>query len=172
MEVELVRWPSEQSRRAALASRGVPRLLLVDPEAPAPTCDDPAEDWIRIPAPESDVRARVTSLRLRVDSMGPRTPKVDADGVLRFDGRRVPLPPVEARIAAALAARFGAVVGRDQLVRAGWPERSPRRNALDVHILRLRRRIETVGLRITTVRARGYMLERAPDVALDHPPRS
>lgn len=53
------------------------------------------------------------------------------------------------------------MVGRDALTRAGWPGGTPRRNALDVHVLRLRRRIAPVGLAIRTVRSRGYLLEIA-----------
>jgi DNA-binding response OmpR family regulator len=51
------------------------------------------------------------------------------------------------------------VVRRDLLAQAGWPEGAPGRNALDVHVLRLRRRIAPVGLAIKTVRSRGYLLE-------------
>jgi DNA-binding response OmpR family regulator len=71
----------------------------------------------------------------------------------------VPLPPVEARLTDALLERFGAVVSRESLARAGWPDGAPGRNALDVHVLRLRRRINPLGLAIRTVRARGYLLE-------------
>ena len=55
--------------------------------------------------------------------------------------------------------RYGAVVSRDALARAGWPDGSPGRNALDVHVLRLRRRLAPLGLAIRTVRSRGYLLE-------------
>ena len=44
-------------------------------------------------------------------------------------------------MADSLVQRFGAVVARDALARAGWPGSSPGRNALDVHVLRLRRRL-------------------------------
>ena len=54
-----------------------------------------------------------------------------------------------------------AVVSRDALARAGWPEGAPGRNALDVHVLRLRRRLAPLGLAIRTVRSRGYLLEHA-----------
>jgi DNA-binding winged helix-turn-helix (wHTH) protein len=57
--------------------------------------------------------------------------------------------------------RYGAVVSRDALSRAGWPQGAPGRNALDVHVLRLRRRLAPIGLVIRTVRSRGYLLERA-----------
>jgi DNA-binding response OmpR family regulator len=55
--------------------------------------------------------------------------------------------------------RFAAVVGREALARAGWPSGAPGRNALDVHILRIRRRLAPLGLAIRTVRSRGYLLE-------------
>jgi DNA-binding response OmpR family regulator len=71
----------------------------------------------------------------------------------------VSLPPVEARLTRVLIERLGAVVGRDTLSRAGWPHGSPGRNALDVHVLRLRRRLVPLGLVIRTVRSRGYLLE-------------
>ena len=76
-----------------------------------------------------------------------------------LDGRWVSLPPVEARLMGALLDRFGAVVSREQLAKAGWPRGAPGRNALDVHMLRLRRRISPIGLAIKTVRSRGYLLE-------------
>ncbi len=44
-------------------------------------------------------------------------------------------------------------------MRRAWPGGSPTRNALDVHLLRLRRRISTLGLEVRTVRARGYLLQ-------------
>jgi DNA-binding response OmpR family regulator len=57
---------------------------------------------------------------------------------------------------------MGTVTSRDLLVRAGWPAAPPGRNALDVHVLRLRRRLHPVGLAIRTVRSRGYLMELAP----------
>jgi DNA-binding winged helix-turn-helix (wHTH) protein len=71
----------------------------------------------------------------------------------------VPLAPVEARLVTALLGRYGAVVGRQALTRAGWLGATPSRNALDVKIFRLRRRIAPLNLTIRTVRARGYLLE-------------
>lgn len=154
----LVRWPAEQDRRQELAAAGHPRLLLVEPGAPPPVCADELEDWVRLPAPDTDVRARAEALARRAAARGLRTPVVDADGVLRYRGRSVPLPPVEARLTRALVDRYGAVVSRAQLARAGWPGADPGRNALDVHVMRLRRRLAPVGLVIRTVRGRGYLL--------------
>ncbi len=121
---------------------------------------DELEDWIRVPAGEADLQVRVDGLRHRAERKRRPLPDLDDDGVLRLDGLWVSLPPVEARLTAALVDRFGAVVSRDDLARAGWPDGSPGRNALDVHMLRLRRRLSTVALAIRTVRSRGYLLER------------
>ena len=138
---------------------GQARLLLVEDGQPPPALVDCLEDWIRVPAPEEDVRARVDALAARSQAHEEKLPGIDANGVLRFDGHWVSLPPLEARLTATLLERFGAVVGRETLIRAVWPGQAPGRNALDVHILRLRRRLVPLGLAIRTVRSRGYLLE-------------
>lgn len=156
-----MRWPQERQRRQALEGEGVPRLLLVDAGAAPPICEDVLEDWVRVPADEADVQSRLEGLRRRANRNQDDQPELDPDGVLRFQGAWVSLPPVEARLMEALIERFGAVVRRDHLAQSGWPEGAPGRNALDVHVLRLRRRIDPVGLAIKTVRSRGYLLEAA-----------
>lgn len=157
----MLRWPAESSLRAALAATGAPRLLLVEGGSPAPEPEDCLEDWLRVPASEEDLRARANSLTLRARAHLSNVPLLDHDGLLRFGSRWVPLPPVEVRLIRALLERFGTVVHREALARAGWPDGAPGRNALDVHVLRLRRRLEPVNLAIRTIRSRGYLLERA-----------
>jgi DNA-binding response OmpR family regulator len=71
----------------------------------------------------------------------------------------VSLSPVEQSLASAMLDRFGAVVTRDILADRAWPSGVPTRNALDVHVLRLRRRIAPLGLEIRTVRSRGYLMQ-------------
>jgi DNA-binding response OmpR family regulator len=137
---------------------------LVESEAPAPLCVDFLEDWIRVPADDGDLRARVETLAERAKVHGASEPTVDEDGLLRFGDAWVSLPPVEARLTRALVERFGAVVSRSSLAKSGWPEGSPGRNALDVHVLRLRRRLTPLGLAIRTVRSRGYLLEASDSV--------
>ena len=112
-----------------------------------------------MPADDVDVDARLDGLRRRSQARVARRPALDADGVLRLADRWVSLPPVEARLTTALLDRYGAVVSRDTLGRAGWPAGAPGRNALDVHVLRLRRRLTPLDLAIRTVRSRGYLLE-------------
>lgn len=174
MEIALLRWPAEQDQRLTLAAEGRPRLLLIDGEQLAPAIDDCYEDWVRMPASQADIDARCRALLARVGSHfsvssalssengnAARVNEVSLDeyGVLRRSGLWVSLPPVEARLMAALLDRVGAVVSRDQLARSGWPMGAPGRNALDVHMLRLRKRIAEIGLVIKTVRSRGYLLE-------------
>jgi DNA-binding response OmpR family regulator len=157
-DVAIVRWPSEEERCLDLRDAGVPRLLLVE-AGPPPVPVDVLEDWIRVPADDVDLAARVEGLSRRATARRAARPDLDADGVLRLEDCWVALPPVEARLTAALIERVGAVVSRDALARAGWPQGAPGRNALDVHMLRLRRRVAPLRLAIRTVRSRGYLLE-------------
>jgi hypothetical protein len=159
VDVTLVRWPLEERRRDELMNAAVPRLLLVEPGEEAPVAKDCLEDWVRVPVDDVEVRARARSLAQRADLHRSAMPELDEHGMLRFGTSWVSLPPVEARITAALVRRVGAVVARDELARAGWPDGAPGRNALDVHVLRIRRRVAPLGLAIRTVRSRGYLLE-------------
>lgn len=157
----MLRWPAERREREELAKLGRARLLLVDVDAAPPVAADPLEDWVRESAGDLDVRARIEGLRLRLEQTLELVPELDENGVIRFGERWAPLPPVEARLTSVLVQRFGAVVSRADLSAAGWPEGAPGRNALDVHVLRLRRRLQPVRLAIRTVRSRGYLLEPA-----------
>lgn len=154
-----MRWPAEQKARERFRHLDQPRLLIVEEQAAPPVSGDELEDWIRMPVDDIDLRARLDGLKLRLDARREVVPELDADGVLRLGERWVSLPPVEARLTQAMLDRLGAVVSRDVLSQAGWPGRTPGRNALDVHVLRLRRRIDALGLKIRTVRSRGYLLE-------------
>jgi DNA-binding response OmpR family regulator len=160
MDVVLVRWPEEDSRLRHLRESGSPRLLLLNGESAPPESADCLEDWIRLPADDRDVRARVARLASRAETQQP-APQVDGDGLLRYRGRWVALSPVESALATTLVDRFGAVVGRDTLSRRAWPDGTPTRNALDVHMLRLRRRIAPLGVEVRTVRSRGYLMQAA-----------
>lgn len=165
VDVVLVRWPSDEQTLEVARQGAVPRLLLVEDGSPPPEVQDELEDWIRVPADEVDLHARVEALDRRRRARSSSAPTLDDDGVLRLGGAWVSLPPVEARLTEALLARLGAVVSRDALGRAGWPDGVPGRNALDVHVLRLRRRIQPLGLAIRTVRARGYLLEQGVEAS-------
>jgi hypothetical protein len=70
----LVPWPAGSQRRAELATRGVPRLLVVaDGITPPPMGQ--GEDWIRASANERDAWARLRRLAARHERRSdPRMP--------------------------------------------------------------------------------------------------
>lgn len=158
--VEVVTWPEGEERLSTLRRDGVPRVVLVPQGVAPPLTSDVLEDWVRLPATDDDVRSRQWVLEGRVRATdSARVPEIDESGLLRLGDRWVSLPPVEQRLVAALLDRYRAVISRESLARAGWPEGAAGRNVLDVHIVRLRRRLVPVGLVIRTVRSRGYLLE-------------
>ena len=157
MDVALVHWPAEAERLERLRARREPRLVVVE-QGPPPTTEDWLEDWLRTPVDDEEVRIRLETLRARA-RQHPGELSLE-DGVLRAYGRVVVLPPIQARLAAALLERQDAVVSRDVLLRRGWPDVKPRdRNVLDVHVARLRRLIAPTGLHIHTVHRRGYLIQ-------------
>lgn len=156
----MIQWPAEEQRLSQLRRDHIPRLVLVPDGMAPPLTADVLEDWIRVPAPDEDIRSRLRVLADRADvAEESRVPELDENGLLRSGGNWVSLPPVEHRLMSVLLDRYRAVVSRDALARAGWPEGIPGRNVLDVHIVRLRRRLLPLGLVIRTVRSRGYLLE-------------
>jgi DNA-binding response OmpR family regulator len=161
VDVQLVRWPSQRIVVEELRAKGEPRLLLLDDGIEAPSSPDCLEDWIRMPSSDADLEARRRAVAVRAVEHAVR-PTLDDAGVLRFRTQWIGLSPVERDLASALVDKFGAVVGRTVLSDRAWPDGSPSRNALDVHMLRLRRRAARVGLEVRTIRSRGYLLQAAP----------
>jgi DNA-binding response OmpR family regulator len=158
MNVEVLRWPSDLDRRTALRGLGVPRLLVVSNGDEPPMVTDCLEDWVASTASEREVDARRRGLQYRAEQHGV-LPSLDDDGLLHHRDAWVSLSPVEQSLTSALVDRYGAVVTRDTLADRAWPDGVPTRNALDVHVLRLRRRIAPLGLEIRTVRSRGYLMQ-------------
>jgi DNA-binding response OmpR family regulator len=166
----LVEWPREDARRSGLARRGVPRLLLVAEDAPPPLPLGDHEDWIRLPAAEQDVFARVRQLddQSEQNRCTDDVPAFVADQVLQRGGAMVVLTPLETALTTELLAAFGRVVPREQLQAAAWPDGAPNRRSTDTHLYRLRRRLLDLGLAIAVVRGRGFMLYDA-DADADAP---
>jgi DNA-binding response OmpR family regulator len=157
-DVAVVRLPDESRQLEELRRRGIPRLALVAPHAPPFTPVDLLEDWVRLPAAPADVRARVLTLAGRADESLERRPELTDDRLLRYGRWWVALAPADARLMAPLVDRFGSVVGRGELAKAGWLAGLPSRNSLDVQLGRLRRRLKGSGLTLRTVRSRGCVL--------------
>ncbi|MBB4674044.1 response regulator transcription factor [Crossiella cryophila] len=75
-------------------------------------------------------------------------------------GAPVALSPREFAVLATLAGRPGVVVSKDELLRAAWgDEQAATRNAVEVYVGYLRRKLEAVGAGhlVRTVRGHGYL---------------
>lgn len=158
VDVALIQWPSGENLRVELAARRHPRLLLVDSDADPPECTDPFEDWVRLPVSRADRNARIRTLESRGEGRDPRAPRLNGSGTLEYRGERTQLSTIQTDLVRLLIERFGAVVSREALAKAAWPDVERSDNNLDVTMGRLRRQLEPAGLRIRTVRSRGYLL--------------
>ncbi|MER7004783.1 winged helix-turn-helix domain-containing protein [Dactylosporangium sp. NPDC000555] len=155
-----LRWPHEEEKRSELLADRIPILWVVESTYAPPQSLDPIEDWVRLPMPKPDIEARVACLMQR--ARAEAVPVIGPDNVLHTSAGRLALADSEAAILAPLAENFQRVVLRRDLVQRAWGTPSDEhRNALDLRILRLRRRIAPLGLEIKTVWGRGYMLELA-----------
>ena len=155
-DVVVLSWPDQAPQRERLERGHVPRLWLVEPGFDPPVGDSCLEDWIRLPADDADVRARLTSLAQRAEHH-PLRPTLDAYGQLTHNGAVVILSPVEQHLAGSLIAHFGDAVTEDDLITSAWDEGGSEQT-LRVHMSRLRRRIAPIGLTITSIRAYGYVM--------------
>jgi hypothetical protein len=158
VKVEMLHWPADSERLAEVRESCSPRLLIVAEDADPPLPSDCLEDWVAATAGEREIDARRRALTIRAEVHAVR-PLLDADGLLHHRDSWVSLSPVEQSLASVMVDRFGAVVTRETLADRAWPTGVPTRNALDVHVLRLRRRIASLGLDIRTVRSRGYLMQ-------------
>jgi two-component system, OmpR family, response regulator TctD len=93
---------------------------------------------------------------------------IDALGVVRFRGRWLALSPTQEAIMRSLVQRFGRPVTRADVAAETWPDGPPDLRTIDVHIHRLRPRLERLGLVIHTLRGRGFLLD-TPTPAVDGP---
>lgn len=84
---------------------------------------------------------------------------VDDDDILRRGDAWVALSPIEARLARAFLEDCGRLLGRKALGSAGWPAGVPNARSVDSRIKSLRRRVAPLGLRIYSIRGRGYLAD-------------
>jgi hypothetical protein len=164
-DVVVLRWPEQGAERERLERLAVPRLLIVEAGTEPPPSESCLEDWLRLPADDCDVRARLLSLSRRA-ARHPVVPVLDDFGQLTHRGASVFLSPVDQRVAQVLVETFGTAVRDAELARRAWPAGSSEQT-LRVHISRLRRRISQLGLTITSVRNVGYVM-REQSLALAH----
>lgn len=130
------------------------------------------DDYVTKPYVLAELHARLEALLRRRDNAVPqsmlkvRDLEMDLIGrVVRRGGTVVPLHPREFRLLEYLMRHAGQVVTRAMLREAVWDYHfHPQTNTLDVHISRLRQKIEK-GFPcpiIHTVRGAGYCLRHAP----------
>lgn len=156
--VKFLRWPVQSKKRDELRKAGVPCLLVVEGSALPPSDISPQEDWVRPPLPRTDLDARVRTLQQRTGT--DAVPVLDPTGVLYFGGRAVPMSEAQSEMMRCFLAEFGRLVGRERLKEAlGRLGSRASSNALDLHVMRLRKRIMDLDLSLQTVWGRGYILE-------------
>jgi two-component system OmpR family response regulator len=126
--------------------------------------DRGADDYLVKPFSFAELAARLRALERRLK---PVSTEVRADA-LTLDlirhtatahGERIDLTPTEFSLLAALLRERGAPVSRRALLREVWGyEFDPGTNVVDVHVNRLRRKLEDRGIDslIRTVRGSGY----------------
>jgi hypothetical protein len=158
-DVVMVRWPEQRADAERLARLDRPHLLLVEPGVAPPELTSCLADWIRLPADDGDVRARLGALAARTLQHPPH-PVVDEFGEFAYGGKRVFLSPIDQRLAEVLVASFDRGVSEKELFERLWDgEGEP--SKVRVHVSRMRKRIEPLGLEITSIRGFGYRLHRA-----------
>lgn len=157
-DVQLVRWPEEEAERQRLAEAGQLCLLVIETNMAPPADLQPGEDWVRSTADPIEVRSRIDRLRAAHEHQH-RRPTVDEDGILTFGERWVALAPGDVALARVLCEQFTNLVAREDLRRCAVPPCSDA--TLAVKLYRLRRHLTQVGLRLTTIRSRGCILESA-----------
>ena len=126
-----------------------------------------ADDYVVKPFAFEELEARVRAMLRRVRAggsgrieLGDLVVDVDA-GLASRNGRRLELTATEYRILTMLARNAGKVLSQVQIADGIWPvEGAPDSNAIEVHVARLRRKLEADGGSriLLTLRGMGYML--------------
>lgn len=130
-----------------------------------------ADDYLTKPFSPQELILRVGAILRRVQRgqepigdtlrVGPITIDRSAHRV-SVDGREIELTPTEFRLLLTLAERRGRLLARARLLEIVW-EAAPdiQTRTVDMHVQRLRTKLESAGELIETVRGFGYRLQAA-----------
>ena len=126
------------------------------------------DDYLTKPFSFSELLARVEALARRGRNAGPETQLTVGtlemnllSRSVRREGRRIDLQPREFRLLEYLMRHAGQVVTRTMLLEGVWDYHfDPQTNVVDVHVSRLRQKIDKPfgAAMLHTVRSAGYML--------------
>ncbi len=130
-----------------------------------------ADDYVVKPVAVKELAARLRALRRRARPAGPGLPTTvvgdleirTAAGEVLVRGEQVSLTRTEFRLLGELAAQVGQVLSRAQLLARVWEYDFGDERLVDVHVGRLRRKIEadpSEPTHLVTVRGLGYKLQR------------
>jgi DNA-binding response OmpR family regulator len=125
-----------------------------------------ADDYLPKPFAPEELSARVSALarrgramRSRLIEHGPLTIDLARKRAM-ISGKPIDLPQREHAILEYLFSNVDAIVGKEKIASAvaSWDEHISA-NAIEVHISRLRAKLEPSGIHIRTVRGLGYIVE-------------
>jgi len=128
-----------------------------------------ADDYVTKPFAMEELAARLHAVLRRSRGTGGERMQIGdllidvAAGAAHRDQRRLDLTAIEFRLLCALGRQAGTLLNQGQLLDIVWPVgQGPGSNSIEVHIARLRRKLEAGGeARILhTVRGMGYVLKR------------
>jgi DNA-binding response OmpR family regulator len=147
----------------------VPVIVVVSSGATAATVatalDAGADDVLEKPFAAAGLVARVRAIVRRREASPVRRPLVAGDllfspvtRAVSRNGRSLDVTPTEYDILDCLVRSAGRIVSRDELAYAiGRRPASPLERSIDVHISRIRRKLDDHGTRIRSVRGVGYV---------------
>ncbi len=169
-------WEICRRMRQSATTRDIPVLILSarrDEKDVVEGLEMGADDYLRKPFSLGELAARVKALLRRGGKIAPGTKSL-REGLLELDvtarmfrmgGELIDLSPTEYRLLEELLRRRGQVISREELLGKVWGYYEGDTRTVDVHVSRLRKKIEEDPENprlLHTARGRGYRLEWTP----------